>query len=247
MSDPGSTGTENTSSSKKKISPARNVIGLVVLAAVVVAGWFQYSAVFAYNRALRALDARAQDEDKGLMEVPEVESLVGKSPDGPGSEIQDGARTFTKTKYTWRGPLKSYTLTAYYTKGAGPCLHHFEPDGATYVPEPVGPPPSDVIATNPAPPKARGKMGRPSAPGAAPSKTKTTVSGKGSAPGPAAEPSKPATTTAAPSDKTTAPNSAAEPSKAATSAAPDSAPAKAPEPTAEPPKAATSASHGAAP
>ena len=64
--------------------------------------------------------SRTQDEEKGLLEVPEVESLVGKSADGPGSDFQDGTRTFIQTKYTWRGPIKSYTLTAYYTKGVGP-------------------------------------------------------------------------------------------------------------------------------
>ena len=63
MSDPGSTGNEKTGSSKKKISPVRNVVGIVVLVAVIVAGFFQYSAVFAYNRAMKALDARSQDEE----------------------------------------------------------------------------------------------------------------------------------------------------------------------------------------
>jgi hypothetical protein len=216
MSDPGSTGTENPGSSPKKVSPARNIVGIVVLAAVIIAGFFQYSAVFAYNRAVKALDVRTQDEDKGLMEVPEVESLVGKSPDGPGDDFQDGTRTFTKTKYTWRGPLKSYTLTAYYTKGPGPCLHHFEPDGATFVPEPVGQQ-SDVTAADSPAPKAQGKRGRPTAPGAASEKTKGTASAKAPAPGPAA----------------------AEPSKTASSA-------KAAEPAAEAPKTATPAAPAAA-
>jgi hypothetical protein len=193
MSDPGSAGTENAGSSKTKVSPARNVIGIIVLVAVIVAGWFQYSAVFAYNRAMKALDARTQDEDKGLLEVPEVESLVGKSPDGPGSDFQEGTRNFTRTKYTWRGPLKSYTMTAYYTKGAGPCLHHFEPDGATYVAETVAAPTSEAVATAPAPEKAKGKMGGTRAPGGGQSKTKTAASSK--TPEPAAEPQQSATTT----------------------------------------------------
>jgi hypothetical protein len=195
MSDPGSTGTENSASSKKKVSPARNVVGIVVLVAVIIAGWFQYSAVFAYNRALKALDARNQDEEKGLLDVPEVENLVGKPADGPGSDFLEGTRTFTQTKYTWRGPLKSYSLTAYYTKGADPWLHHFEPDGTKYVTEPVVvPPPLEAVATAPAPQKSKGKMRRPRASGAGQSKTKTAAAGKASPPGPAAEAPKPAAT-----------------------------------------------------
>ena len=226
MSDPSSTGTENTSSSKKKISPARNIVGIVILAAVVVAGFFQYSAVFGYNRAVKALDARSQDEDKGLMQVPDVESLVGKSPDGPGSDFDDGSRTFTKTKYTWRGPLKSYTLTAYYTKGPGPCLHHFESDGATYVPEPAGTASNEAIATAPVPPqKAKGKRGRPMAPGAVPSKTNGAASGNANASGPGAEPSKPATTPGPAPAK--AADTAADTSKPASTTSP--VPAKQPE------------------
>jgi hypothetical protein len=196
MSDPGSTGTENPASTKKKVSPARNVVGIVVLVAVIIAGWFQYSAVFAYNRALKALDARTQDEEKGLVDVPEAESLVGKPADGPGSDFLEGTRTFTQTKYTWRGPLKSYTLTAYYTKGPGPCLHHFEPDGTKYVTEPVvAPPRLDAVATAPAPEKGKGKMGKPRAQGGGQSKTKTAAAGKGPEPVPPAEAPKPATTT----------------------------------------------------
>ena len=218
MSDPGSIGTENTSLSKPEISPARKIVGIVVLAAVVVAGFFQYSAVLGYNRAVKALDARSQDEEQGLMQVPDVESLVGKAADGPGGDFQDGTRTFIQTKYTWRGPIKSYTLTAYYTKGAGPCLHHFEPDGATYVPEQVvAPPRIEAVATAPAPQKGKGKMGRPRAQGAGQSKTKTAAAGKAAAPKPAAEPSKAAATAAKAAEP------AADTSKPATSPPPGAA------------------------
>jgi hypothetical protein len=223
MSDPGSTGTENSASPKKKtVSPARNVVGIVVLIAVVIAGWFQYSAVFAYNRALKALDARTQDEEKGLLQVPEVESLVGKQSDGPGSDFLEGTRNFTQTKYTWRGPIKSYTLTAYYTKGAGPCLHHFEPDGATYVPEQVvAPSRIEAVATAPAPQKGKGKMGRPRAQGAG--QSKTAAAGKGPESVPPAEAPKPATTTDPPPVKS-------EPAADATKPPETSSPASAKQP-----------------
>ena len=113
------------------------MVGVVVLLAVLVVAAFQYSALLGYNAAVRALETRSQDEDKGLVDVAEAEKLLGSAPDGPGSDFAEGGRTFTKTTYTWRGALRSYTLAAYYTKGPGPCLHHFESEGAKYEPEPA--------------------------------------------------------------------------------------------------------------
>src|SRR5439155_25143379 len=139
MSDPSSSGTGKPGSSKKRTSPARNLIGLVVLVAVLAVAWLEFSAKRAYNAAVTALDARTQDENKGLLAVPEAENLLGKPADGPGSDFQDGNRVFTKKTYTWRGLLKPYTLTAFYTKGVEPGLHHFVTEGATDTPEPAAP------------------------------------------------------------------------------------------------------------
>ena len=61
------------------------------------------------------------------MTVGEAETLIAKPADGPGVEVKEPNATFTKQTYTWRGLLKSYTLTAYFTKGAEPGLHHFRP------------------------------------------------------------------------------------------------------------------------
>ena len=112
MSDPSPSPTENTGSPKKKVSPARNLIGLIALVAVLAVAGFQYAALIRYTVAVKALDARAVDDDKGLMTNQEADSLLGKAPDGPGSDFTEEGRNFTKKTYTWQGPLKSFTLTA---------------------------------------------------------------------------------------------------------------------------------------
>jgi hypothetical protein len=137
--------------SKKGVSPARNAIGVVVLVAVVVVGWLEYSAKSGYNNAVTTLDARTQNETSELMAAKDVEALIGKSPDGPGEDVNLDGRTFTKKTYTWRGVLKSYPLTAYYTKQQDPRLHHFQTEGA----KPAGPAAEGGVeptaATTPAP------------------------------------------------------------------------------------------------
>jgi hypothetical protein len=135
MSDLSSAGKDKPGSSKKKVSPLRNGIGLVVLATVIVCGWLQYSAKSGYSAAVAALNDRMQQEDKDLLSEQEADSLFGKSPDGPGSDFREANRSFTKKTYTWRGLLKSYTLTAFYTKAINPALHHFETEGAKLAPE----------------------------------------------------------------------------------------------------------------
>ena len=129
MSDPSRSPGENTGSPRKKVSPTRNVIGLIVLVAVLALAGFHYAALIRYTFAVKALDARALDDDKGLMTNQEADSLLGKAPDGPGSDFTEEGRSFTKKTYTWQGPLKSFTLTAFYTNGAAAFLHHFEAQG----------------------------------------------------------------------------------------------------------------------
>src|SRR4051794_9720461 len=132
MPDPSSVGPEKISSPKKPISPARNIIGVIVLAAVLVVCWFEYSAVLGYNSALKALDARTQNEDQELATVAEAETLLNKAADGPAENFNEGAWNFNKKTYTWKGLLKQHTLTAYYTNEQDSRLHHFEPDGQKY-------------------------------------------------------------------------------------------------------------------
>jgi hypothetical protein len=169
MSDMSSSGTEKPSSPKKQVSSARNAIGVIVLVIVAGAGWFEYSAKSGYNAAVTALDKETQDEVKGFLGGQEAERLIGKAPDDAGSDFQDGSRTFTKKTYTWRGLLKPYTLTAFYTKEKDVHLHHFETDAKKLPPEPVAPAPVSTVSQAPGgefpkpaangPPGGRGRRG----------------------------------------------------------------------------------------
>jgi hypothetical protein len=150
MSDPGSAETKKPAAAKKRVSPARNAIGLVVLVSVLVVGWVQYTAKAKYNAAVTAVDARSQDEEKGLLTDSEAEKLFGRSPDGPGTNYQDADRVFTKKTYTWRGLLKSYTVTAFYTKEPTPHLHHFATEGAKDTSESAAERQKPASATTPA-------------------------------------------------------------------------------------------------
>ncbi len=234
MSVPGPSPAETTGSPKKKVSPTRNLVGLIVLVVVLAVAGFQYAALLRYTVAVKALDARVLDDDKGLMTNQEADSLLGKAPDGPGSDFTEEGRSFTKRTYTWQGPLKSFTLTTYYTNGAAAFLHHFEAQGEKYVPKW-----SPGIATGPiriSKGKGRSKKKRGST---AKGDAKTaTVPGKVTAPAAGGEPSK-ATTAPAPAPAT-ASGPADEPPKPTTTPAP--APAKPGAPPAEPSKNSPAAS-----
>jgi hypothetical protein len=145
---------------KKGVSPARNAIGLVVLIAVLVVGVMQYMAMASFNSAINALNARMEVEDKDLMTQSEAEALIGKAPDDAGSDVQLGSATYTKRTYTWKALLKPYTLTAYYTKGNAPALHHTETEGAKYEPETnAAPAPSGISAKGGGPGRGMQKSG----------------------------------------------------------------------------------------
>jgi hypothetical protein len=132
MSEPSAVGPEKTTPPKKPISPARNIIGLILLAAVLVVCWFEYSAVLGFNAAVKALETRTQNEEQGLATVAEAEKLLNREADGPAEEFTDGAWRFNKKTYTWKGLLKQHTLTAYYTREQDARLHHFETEGQKY-------------------------------------------------------------------------------------------------------------------
>ena len=212
MSDPSPSPAETTGSPKKKVSPTRNLIGLIVLVVVLAVAGFQYAALIRYTVAVKALDARAVDDDKGLMTNQEADSLLGKAPDGPGSDFTEEGRNFTKKTYTWQGPLKSFTLTAVYTNGAAAFLHHFETQGEKYAPK-------WSPATTSVPPirisKGRSKKKKGASTAKSDAKT-ATVPGKVTAPAAGGEPSK---ATAAPALAPAKPGAPpAEPSKDAPAA-----------------------------
>ena len=205
MSEPSSVGPEKTSSPKKPISPARNIVGLVILAGVLIVCWFEYSAVLGFNAAVKAAEARTSQEDQSLATVAEAEKLLGKAPDAPAEDFKDGAWNFDKKTYTWKGLLKQHTLTAYYTKEKDPRLHHFETEGTKYDLK-ANQPTAIVEPKGGGAPSAKGQGGRGGGNrggGAPKDKPKT---GTSDSPGKQAEPGdKAATPKSEPSDKGGAP------------------------------------------
>ncbi len=95
---------------KPRVSPARNIASLLLLAALAGVGLMEFSANQGYNSAVTRLDAVLATEDGDLLTQAEVERLIGKTPDGPLEEVGDERRAH----YTWRGLVRSYLLTAYY-------------------------------------------------------------------------------------------------------------------------------------
>jgi hypothetical protein len=67
--------------------------------------------------------ARDEEADSGeLLTKEQVEDMIGRGPDGPGVD-QDGT---TKVTYTWKGAIRKYPLTTFYTKQDPPKLLRIE-------------------------------------------------------------------------------------------------------------------------
>ncbi len=109
---------------RAKVSPARNVVGLVLLVAFAGAATIEFLAINGFNSAVGALKKRMPkdgDDPTALnAELPaksEVEKILGKTPDGP-LESTGGEK---KATYTWQG-LRKHVLTTYYSTGKDPAL-----------------------------------------------------------------------------------------------------------------------------
>jgi hypothetical protein len=192
MSEPESSGASNTSGAPAKgVSTARNVIGIVALIVFVAWAGMEFSARSAYNSTVGTLNARIEDETKEPLSVQEAETLLGKAPDGPGTDVTEGAWNFTKKTYTWHGLVKSYTLTAYYTKQLTPVLHHVETEGAHLEAEkPARAPAADAGEPTPKRParkiaSEKGKGSAPEAKESAESPAKKAAAEESETPGPA--------------------------------------------------------------
>ena len=155
------------------------------------------------------------------MQVQEAESLLGK-PDGPGSDLEEGGRRIHEEDVHLARTDQVVYRHGFLHERSGSLVHHFETDGAKYVPEPVVMAPRLLAKrAQPHPPR----KGRGNKKGSGRSKTadtKAPIPGKASEPKAAAEPSKPET--APPTAKAAEPT--AEPAKDAATTAP--APAKEP-------------------
>jgi hypothetical protein len=205
MSEPGSVGPEKSVPATKPISPARNIIGLIVLIGVLVFGWFEYMPKRGYNAAVAALEAKTPEDSKDLLTMQEAETLIGKEADGPPVDFTEGSRELSKKTYTWNGLLRHYTLTAHYSKEKYPHLIEFKTEGADLPQQPK------TLTTPPAAPATNGAGGvmRKGAPGKGGGAAKSSPSpGKGAADSksPHTSPTdKPADTKPEPTDKTPPP------------------------------------------
>jgi hypothetical protein len=96
----------------------RNVVGLVLLAALSAVAFLEFWANRGYNEAVKSLDAHLAREDVEMLPQAEVEKRIGKAPDRP---LEDQGDTW-KAHYTWRGLVRSYPLEVIYTKQSPPHL-----------------------------------------------------------------------------------------------------------------------------
>ena len=107
-----------------KVSPARNVVGLVLLVGFAGAAAVEFLAVSGFNSAVGTLNKRmpkeTDDPNAKIAELPaksEVEKILGRSPDGPLTP-SGGERT---TTYTWQG-LRKHSIRAFFSSGKDPAL-----------------------------------------------------------------------------------------------------------------------------
>ncbi len=104
----------------KTVSPVRNAVAVVLLVAFSAVAYLEWNANRQAGSAIAKLNrALAKDEDGGdLLSKEQVERMIGRGPDGPGVD-QDGA---LKVTYTWKGAIRKYPLTTFYTKLSPPKL-----------------------------------------------------------------------------------------------------------------------------
>ena len=111
---------------KTQVSPARNAVAVVLLVVFSAAAYLEWNANRQSGAAIARLNramAKDEDEDGGnLLSKEQVETLIGRGPDGPGVD-QDG---MTKVTYTWKGAFRQYPLTTFYTKQDPPKLLRIE-------------------------------------------------------------------------------------------------------------------------
>jgi hypothetical protein len=109
---------------KTKVSPIRNVIGLILLVVLVTVAVLEFSANRGYTAAMNKLTASMPSEDDPkaeLLPMTDAEKIIGKAADGPAVK-EEG---LMKKTYTWRGAVRSYKLAAYYSLGAPSALVRF--------------------------------------------------------------------------------------------------------------------------
>ena len=95
---------------KRKVTPARNAIGVLLLASFSAIAYVEWDANRRSNAGISRLNQALANEEGGLLSMEQVEGLLGRKPDGPG--VAEGGER--KVTYTWRGVLRNYRLVAVY-------------------------------------------------------------------------------------------------------------------------------------
>jgi hypothetical protein len=109
---------------KTKVSPIRNVLGLILLVVLVTVAVLEFSANRGYTAAMNKLTASMPSEEDPkaeLLPMTTAEKLIGKVADGPAVK-EEG---YMKKTYTWRGAVRSYKLAAFYSLGEPAALVRF--------------------------------------------------------------------------------------------------------------------------
>ena len=107
---------------KKKVSPARNAIGLVLLVAFSAVAYLEWDANRRSSAGIARLNRALAEEEGDLLSMEQVEGLLGRGPDGPG--VAEGQEK--KVTYTWRGVFRKYPVVAVYTNKSRPALLRIE-------------------------------------------------------------------------------------------------------------------------
>jgi hypothetical protein len=107
---------------KKKVSPVRNAIGLVLLVVLSAVAYLEWDANRRSNAGIAKLNLALAKEEGDLLTMEQVEGLLGRGPDGPG--VTEGREL--KVAYSWRGVFRKYPLIAVYKNGKEPALLRIE-------------------------------------------------------------------------------------------------------------------------
>jgi hypothetical protein len=107
---------------RKKVSPVRNVIGLVLLVSFSAVAYWEWDANRRSSVGIARLNRALSGEEGDLLSMEQVEGLLGRGPDGPG--VAEGREL--RVTYTWRGVFRKYPLVAVYTNNKQPALLRIE-------------------------------------------------------------------------------------------------------------------------
>src|SRR3954470_15448685 len=95
--DEGTTPGPTEPTPKKKVSPVRNAIGVVLLVSLSAVAYLESDANRRSTAAIQKLNQALASEEAGLLTMEQVEGLLGRGPDGPG--VPEGRET--RVTYAW--------------------------------------------------------------------------------------------------------------------------------------------------